>query len=192
VTIPNIISIARLLAVPLIVWLIIAHHPLAAFVVFVLAGISDGIDGFLARHLNLRSDLGGYLDPLADKALLTSIFISLTVLGDIPALVTILVVSRDVFIVAAIVLAWMLGRPMVIRPVLISKLNTVAQIALAGIVLADLAFGLELVNLRYWLIVAVVVLTLSSAGVYLVEWTRHMGNSYAAAPVKEAERGPPP
>src|SRR6266404_362256 len=65
VTIPNLITIGRLCLVPLIVWLILAPHPLGAFLVFVVAGASDAVDGFLARQLNLRSDLGAYLDPLA-------------------------------------------------------------------------------------------------------------------------------
>jgi cardiolipin synthase (CMP-forming) len=191
VTIPNLITIARLLAVPLIVWLIGAHHALAAFWVFVISGISDGVDGFLARQFNLRSDLGSYLDPLADKALLVSIYVSLAVLAEIPVWVTILVVSRDLFIVAAVMLSWMVGRPVAMRPVLVSKANTVVQIGLAAVVLADLAFAIDLMVLRSVLVILVGVLTAASAAIYLVDWVRHMSNGgVAAATSDDARRGP--
>ena len=117
VTIPNLITIGRLCLVPLIVWLILAPHPLAAFLVFIAAGVSDAVDGFLARQFNLRSDLGAYLDPLADKALLVSIYVSMAALGEIPVWVTILVVSRDFLIVGGVVLSWMLGPPMPVAAV---------------------------------------------------------------------------
>jgi cardiolipin synthase len=191
VTIPNLITIARLLAVPLIVWLIGAHHALAAFWVFVVSGISDGVDGFLARQFNLRSDLGSYLDPLADKALLVSIYVSLAVLAEITVWVTILVVSRDLFIISAVVLSWMVGRPVAMRPVLVSKANTVVQIALAAVVLADLAFPIDLMTLRSVLIILVGILTAASAAIYLVDWVRHMSNGQAAnVPIDDVGRKP--
>ncbi len=174
-TIPNLITIGRLLLVPLIVWLIISGQPVASFTVFVLAGVSDGIDGFLARQFNLRSELGSYLDPLADKALLVSIYISLAVLGELPLWVTILVVSRDLFIVGAVVLSWMIGQPVEMRPLVISKVNTVVQIVLAAVVLGDLALPLDLLTFRNGLIYLVGALTVASASVYLVDWVRHMG-----------------
>src|SRR5258705_729352 len=82
VTIPNLITIGRLCLVPLIVWLILAPHPLGAFVVFLLAAASDAVDGILARQLDLRSDLGAYLDPIADKALLVSVYVALAALDE--------------------------------------------------------------------------------------------------------------
>ena len=109
-TLPNLITIGRLLVVPLIVWLAIREQFLAAFAVFVLAGISDAIDGFLARQLDLHSDLGAYLDPIADKALLVSVYVALSALGEIPLWVTIAVVSRDILIVGGVLLV-LAGRP---------------------------------------------------------------------------------
>lgn len=185
VTIPNLITIGRLLFVPLIIWLIIAPHPVAAFWAFVAAGISDAVDGFIARQFNLRSDLGAYLDPLADKALLVSIYMALAVQAEIPVWVTILVVSRDVFIIGAFVLSWMLGHPMPVSPALISKINTLAQITLAAIVLGDLAFSPDLAAIRWTLIYVVGVLTVVSAAQYLVEWVRHMGGAAARLPAHE-------
>ena len=180
-TIPNLITIGRLLLVPMIVWLLITGQSAAAFVVFILAGVSDAIDGFLARTFDLHSELGSYLDPLADKALLVSIYISLAVLAEVPLWVVILVVSRDLFIVGAVVLSWMLGQPMEMRPLAISKVNTVVQIVLAAVVLGDLALGPDLAALRTILVYLVGVLTVASAAVYLVDWVRHMGMGESAA-----------
>lgn len=174
-TIPNLISIGRLFLVPLAIWLIVSDEPLSAFWIFILAGVSDGVDGFLARHLNMRSVLGAYLDPLADKALLVSIYVTFAVLAEIPVWVTILVVSRDVFIIGAVLLAGMLGQPIAMRPRIVSKLNTVAQIVLAALVLGDLAFAIDLSTLRSVMVVTVGVLTIGSAFVYAVDWVRHMG-----------------
>jgi cardiolipin synthase len=174
VTIPNFISIGRLFLVPLAIWLIVSDDPLTAFWIFVLAGVSDGVDGFLARQFNMRSVVGAYLDPLADKALLVSIYVTFAVLNEIPTWVTILVVSRDVLIIGAVVLAGMLGQPVAMRPLIVSKLNTVAQIVLAALVLGDLAFPVDLTMFRHIMVVAVGILTIASALLYAVDWVRHM------------------
>jgi cardiolipin synthase len=174
VTIPNLITIGRLCLVPLIVWLILTPQPMAAFVVFVVAGASDAIDGFLARQLNLRSDLGSYLDPIADKALLVSIYVAMAAMNEIPLWLTILVVSRDFLIVGGVVLAWMLGAPIAVKPSTISKVNTLAQITLAAVALGDLAFGPNLMALRGWLAYVVAGLTVASAALYMADWVRHM------------------
>ncbi len=181
VTIPNLITIGRLVLVPLIVWLMITGQSVAAFAVFILAAVSDAVDGFLARSFNLRSTLGSYLDPLADKALLVSIYISLAVLGEVPLWVVILVVSRDLFIVGAVVLSWMLDQPVEMRPLIISKVNTTVQIVLAAVVLGDLALAAGLGTLRMILVYLVGILTVASAAVYLVDWVRHMGMGESAA-----------
>ncbi len=174
-TIPNFISIGRLFLVPLTIWLIVANDALTAFWIFVLAGVSDGVDGFLARQFNMRSVVGAYLDPLADKALLVSIYVTFAVLNEIPTWVTILVVSRDVLIIGAVVLAGLLGQPVAMRPLIVSKLNTVAQIVLAALVLGDLAFPVDLTLFRQIMVVAVGILTVASALLYAVDWIRHMG-----------------
>ncbi|WP_421723903.1 CDP-alcohol phosphatidyltransferase family protein [Bauldia sp.] len=174
-TLPNLISIGRLFLVPLAIWLIVSGEHVTAFWIFVLAGVSDAVDGFLARHLNMHSMLGTYLDPLADKALLVSIYVTFAVLAEIPVWVTILVVSRDVLIIGAVLLAGLLGHPVEMRPNFLSKLNTVAQIILAAVVLGDLAFPIDLSMLRQVMVIAVGVLTVASAFVYAFDWVRHMG-----------------
>lgn len=182
-TIPNLISIARLLMVPLIIWLIVVGQNAAAFWLFVLAGVSDAVDGFIARTFDLRSDLGTYLDPIADKALLVSIYVTLAYVEAIPALLAILVVSRDLLIVGAVVLSWMLGEPMETRPHWVSKINTGLQIGFAAVVLGDRGLGIDMAWLVVVLIYAVGAFTILSGGVYLVDWIKHMtGGEAASAP----------
>ncbi len=143
-TIPNLITIGRLFLAPLTIWLIVSGESVTAFWIFILAGVSDAVDGFLARSFNLKSVLGSYLDPLADKVLLVSIYVTFAILEEIPVWVTILVVSRDILIIGAVMLAGMLGHPIAMRPRIVSKANTMAQIVLAGLVLGDLAFPADL------------------------------------------------
>ena len=154
-----------------------------AFAAFVAAGISDGVDGYIAREFNQRSELGAYLDPIADKALLVSIYVSLGFLKFLPAWLVILAVSRDVMIVTAILLAYVLGQPMRVKPLFISKANTTAQILLALMTLADAGFGLGLGIVRFSLVWVTAVLTAISAAAYLRSWLQHM-----TAPAGATER----
>jgi cardiolipin synthase len=140
-TLPNIITFARLLAVPATVWLMLAQRLDLAFIIFLLAGISDGVDGFLARRLGLESELGALLDPIADKALLSSVMVLLAWLGLLPVWLAVLVVGRDVMIIAGYGLLSLLGLRPPIAPLLVSKLNTFAQIALAATALCGAGFG---------------------------------------------------
>jgi cardiolipin synthase len=175
-TIPNIITIARILLVPLTVWLIVTGHFGVAFFVFVAAGVSDAIDGFIAKRYGLTSELGAYLDPLADKLLLVSIYVSLGVFLALPVWLVITVVSRDILIVGAVLLSWLMNKPVQMRPLWISKFNTTAQISLAGLVLAMLSLDIEG---GLWILFAfygVAALTLMSGYAYLREWIRHMAN----------------
>src|SRR5512145_515092 len=130
----------RILLVPVVVWAIAAGHLHIAFLLFMIAAVSDAVDGFLAKRFGMTSELGAYLDPLADKALIVSIYVSLGVTGALPRWLVILVVSRDIMIVGAVMLSWLVGNPVTVKPLLVSKLNTGAQIVLACLVLAALAF----------------------------------------------------
>ena len=107
---------------------------------FLVAGVSDAVDGFLAKRFHMASVLGAYLDPLADKALIVSIYLTLGINGEIPRWLVILVVSRDILIVGGIMLSWLMGSPLKIKPLVVSKLNTVAQIVFACVVLGSLGF----------------------------------------------------
>src|SRR5215207_2361138 len=108
--IPNLITLGRILLVPVLVWAIAAGEMLAAFILFVAAGISDAVDGFLAKRFGMTSEIGAYLDPLADKALIVSIYVALGITGAIPRWLVILVVSRDIMIVTAVMLSWFVGK----------------------------------------------------------------------------------
>ena len=176
---PNLITIGRILLVPVIVWAIGSGENLFAFILFLAAGVSDAVDGFLAKRFGMASEFGSYLDPLADKALIVSIYVALGINDALPRWLVILVVSRDIMIVAAVILSWLVGRPVTVRPLTVSKFNTVAQIVLATLVLASLALSLELQWLIVVAIAAVAGLTLASIGAYVREWVRHMGAAEA-------------
>ncbi|KAA5601726.1 CDP-alcohol phosphatidyltransferase family protein [Blastochloris sulfoviridis] len=175
-SIPNLITIGRILLVPAVVWAIFAQELHLAFVLFVIAGVSDAVDGFLAKRFGMATELGAYLDPLADKALLVSIYLTLAIQGNIPLWIAILVVSRDIMIVGAIVLSGVLENPVTIRPLLVSKLNTAAQIIFAALVLGSLGFNLSLEPVVAAAMYITAALTAVSAGAYLAEWTRHMAS----------------
>ena len=178
-SIPNLITLGRILLVPIVVLAIASGTMWIAFVLFVAAGISDAVDGFLAKRFNMASELGAYLDPLADKALIVSIYLTLGINGDIPRWLVILVVSRDILIVGGIILSWVMGNPLKIKPLIVSKLNTVAQILFACVVLGSLGFDIDADRLRVILMGLVAALTLLSVAAYVAEWVRHM-NSAAA------------
>lgn len=180
-SIPNLITLARILMVPVVVWAIASNTMWIAFVLFLVAGVSDGVDGYLAKRYGMTTELGAYLDPLADKALIVSIYLTLGINGDIPRWLVILVVSRDILIVGGIMLSWLMDNPLKIKPLWVSKLNTVAQIAFACVVLGSLGFKIEVPTLKLVLMGAVVVLTLLSIAAYLAEWVRHMNSSAASS-----------
>jgi cardiolipin synthase len=179
-SIPNLITLARIILVPVVVWAIISGEMLAAFALFVVAGISDAVDGFLAKRFHMASELGAYLDPLADKALIVSIYVALGIAKALPISLVILVVSRDIMIISGFMLALLVAKPMPVRPHPVSKLNTVVQILLAVLVLAERGFGFDAGALQTAAIVLVAIFTLLSIAVYLAEWLRHM-NSFGAA-----------
>ena len=173
-TIPNLITIGRLLLVPLVIVMIVGANWQAAFILFLVAGISDAVDGFLAKRCGMASELGAWLDPLADKALIVSIYITLAIVGIIPVWLVIVVVSRDLMIVAAVILSWLLDKPLTIAPIVVSKLNTAAQIGFAALALSSRAFGIELGSLAPACELVVALLTVASMTAYLAFWLRHM------------------
>jgi cardiolipin synthase (CMP-forming) len=179
-TLPNLITIARILLVPVIVWAIASGEMLFAFLLFLAAGVSDAVDGFLAKRLGMASEFGSYLDPLADKALIVSIYVSLGISGALPRWLVILVVSRDIMIIAAVMLSWLVDKPVTVKPLTVSKANTAAQIILATLVLAQEGLKFNFSWLVDAAIGAVAVLTLVSVAAYVREWVRHMGMPGAA------------
>ncbi len=173
-TLPNLITLARICAVPATIWLILQHRLDLAFLVFVGAGISDAIDGWLARALDARSALGALLDPVADKALLVSVYVTLAAIGVLPDWLAILVVFRDLVIVGGVLVLWVLGQPPSIRPILVSKVNTFMQIGLAALALLLAGFGLVAEHLLWLGVWAVAGTTTVSGAFYVVATMRGM------------------
>ncbi len=173
-SIPNLITLGRILLVPVVVWAITAGEMRVAFVLFLAAGITDAVDGFLAKRFGMATELGAYLDPLADKAMLVSIYVALGITDAVPRWLVILVVSRDIMIVSAVILSWLVDKPVPLKPLGVSKLNTVAQISLACVVMAAVGFEFDASLAVMALTAVVTALTLLSIGFYVAEWVRHM------------------
>ena len=177
---PNIITLGRLLCVPVAIWLVLSGWLTAAFWLFVAAGLSDAVDGFVAKRFDLRSRLGALLDPIADKTLLVSMYVTLGIAGHLPNWLVILVVFRDVLIIGGYLLVATLAQTMRAEPLFVSKLNTALQIALIGIVLAVLGLRLDDFGLHVGLVYAVAVTTVVSGAGYLVRWTRALAGTEQA------------
>ena len=126
--IPNFLSLLRILLVPVMVIFLMQNAFLKAIVVLVVSGLTDALDGFLARILNQQTTLGAYLDPIADKALLASCFITLSVKGIMPGWLTVIVISRDFIILLGVAVLSMMSMPYDIRPAFISKVTTAIQL----------------------------------------------------------------
>jgi cardiolipin synthase (CMP-forming) len=170
--IPNMITLTRLMSVPLMIWLIVSERFGVAFCVFLTAGVSDALDGFIAKRFDCRTRLGALLDPVADKALLSSVYVSLYLAGLLPNWLVILVVFRDVTIVGGFVLLQTIAAPRKYDPLYISKLNTLVQIALVGYVLGRKGMGISDGVLTDVLLVTTAVTTVLSGLSYLVRWAR--------------------
>jgi len=174
VNIPNSITLARIVSVPLIVWLILQEEMTLAFIFFLLGGLSDALDGLIAKQFDLVTKLGKYLDPLADKILLVSIYITLGVKGDLPSWLVIIVVSRDFLIVGGILFSYLIETKLTISPLMISKINTFCQILLATMVLGSAGLGFNL-GVSFVIAIYVVALTTLMSGYsYISQWMKQI------------------
>jgi cardiolipin synthase len=172
--VPNLITLARLFSVPLMVWLIINGYFEWSFWLFVVAALTDALDGFLARRLGLRSTVGAFLDPLADKALLVGVYVALGYVGHLAEWLVIIVVFRDIIIIGGAILYQTLTQALKIQPLWVSKANTCAQIALAGYILAQLGFGFDDRGTVEIGIFAVAATTIVSGLSYVYVWGRRI------------------
>ncbi|MGD8847585.1 MAG: CDP-alcohol phosphatidyltransferase family protein [Desulfobacteraceae bacterium] len=137
ISIPNILTLARILLTPLFVILLLRDLFPMALLVFAVAGISDGLDGLIARYMNQRTALGAYLDPAADKLLLISSFIALAVLGIIPSWISVIVIARDVIILLGLAILMLTEKKYEVSPTLVSKCTTTVQILTVLVTLYD-------------------------------------------------------
>ena len=136
-TIPNALTLIRILLTPLIVWLLLASRLDYALIVFFIAGLTDGLDGLIARLFHQKTKLGAYLDPLADKLLLVSSFILLAYLNLVPVWLAVIIVSRDVLILLGIITLLFHNVKVEIKPSIISKLTTLVQLLTVLVVLGS-------------------------------------------------------
>ena len=172
---PNSISLARLLSVPLIICLILSHQMVIGFWVFLIASISDAADGYLARHLKARTELGSFLDPIADKALLIGVYLVLGIAGYISPILVTLVIFRDVMIIGGTLLLFVFEKNIHMNPLSISKINTVVQILFVSWILFEHAFGIHLPSIFIVLFEYIVGLTTLLSGAFYVRlWCQRM------------------
>ncbi|WP_428102734.1 CDP-alcohol phosphatidyltransferase family protein [Candidatus Rariloculus sp.] len=179
--IPNALCVFRVLLVAPLVVLLIEREYTAALALMVLAGASDALDGFLARKFDCRTRLGSLLDPAADKLLLTSVFVSLTVIGLVPLAMTAIVVLRDVVIVFGALAYHRLIGPVSGAPTAISKLNTACQLGFVLFAVTRAAYGLPPGIVVDMLGAAVVFTTICSGTNYVLSWSRRAWRATHAA-----------
>jgi cardiolipin synthase len=177
---PNTITIGRLLIAPAVVWLISAKCFDWAFGLFIVASLSDGLDGAIARLCNARTKLGAFLDPLADKALLVGTYGVLGYGGHLPSWLVIMVIFRDIIIIGGALVFHVLTGTLEMKPLLVSKINTFAQIGLAVASLAHLSGILVLDPYQYLMIWAVALTTVISGAVYVIKWSLLASNGGGA------------
>jgi cardiolipin synthase len=177
---PNLITLARLLSVPLAIWLICDERYGTAFWVFIGAGLSDALDGYIAKRFDRRTRLGAVLDPAADKALLTGVYVTLALVGQLPLWLVALVVLRDALIVLGFALLQGSAAPQRFDPLYVSKINTLMQLGLVAFTLAS-GLGIEAEGVKSLLIVAAATTTVLSGLSYLVRWARILAGSGQAA-----------
>lgn len=152
-TLPNFLTLLRIIAVPAFLILVSSHRYGAALVLFLGAGITDTVDGMIARLTDSRSDLGASLDPLADKLLLVSSFVSLAWLQALPAWLMILVLTRDVVILTGYLAIYFVSTPIAVHPSPVGKFNTFMEMMTIGFALVTLArpdIAMGQVNLVTW------------------------------------------
>ena len=175
----NIITVVRLLFTPIIIWLIFSSYYYLGLIFFVLSGLSDALDGFIAKQFNQRTILGSYLDPVADKTLIVSSILALGYMGAIPSWLIILIVSRDLAILGAVIISWLVERSLKIEPIISSKINTFLQIFYIGLILLNLSSKEEMVYLNIFILptfsILIALSTLTSWFSYLILWLRSMG-----------------
>ena len=165
-TLPNLLSLSRILLTPVFVWMMILKRPWEAFVVFLVAGATDALDGYAARRLGLKSTTGLWLDPIGDKILLTSAFVVLTIPGlaqpnTLPLWLTVICIGRDAAIAAAALVIVLLRGKRTFKPVLAGKASTICQVLVLYIVLFANALGTS-PGFLLWLYALTAALTLAS------------------------------
>ena len=173
-TVPNLITTIRIILTPIFVIYFINDQFVEALIVFVICGVSDGLDGFVARVFHQKSKLGSYLDPLADKLLLVAAFVVLAIRGFFPPWLTVLVISRDVMILFGVLVLSLIRLEFSVRPIVLSKIATCFQFASVIAVLSKdyFQYSSEFYLYIFW---ATALFTVSSGLHYMHQWFKMMG-----------------
>jgi cardiolipin synthase len=166
-TVANLITILRIILVPIFIIYMLNNRVLASLIVFIIAGVSDALDGLVARILHQKSSLGAHLDPLADKLLLMSAFVTLAIFNRIPSWLAVLTISRDVIILLGVLILYLNRYPIKIKPLLLSKATTCMQVITILIVLSNGLISLQF--LRVYAIWVTAVVTVASGLQYMRE-----------------------
>jgi len=170
--IPNVLTLARILITPFIIYAILEHQAVLALVLMAIAGVTDMLDGAIARYFNQRTTVGAYIDPMADKLLLISTIVTLYLIGQIPLFLFLAVIFRDVIIVLGAIAYEMITHKLEIQPSIASKITTFLQITLVLVVLSEMAWqvpGADVMYLSIWLTFA---FTCISGIQYMIVWMR--------------------
>ena len=175
--IPNILSILRIVLIPLVAWLILFDYFLYALVTTLIIAISDFLDGLIARIFNAQSEIGSYLDSIADKAFIISAYMLIGTQDLLPIFVIIIVISRDIIIMGAFGLSFAMNQKLDINPIRISKINTFLQFLLIIVVLINNIKVFESTFVLHYLInfimYAVIITTITSLFFYIKQWLNY-------------------
>ncbi|MDT8375712.1 MAG: CDP-alcohol phosphatidyltransferase family protein [Mariprofundaceae bacterium] len=169
--IPNTLTLARIIITPVIVYAILSDEAVVALILMITAGVTDMLDGAIARYFNQRTTVGAYLDPLADKLMLISMFVTLFIIGEVPLFLFLAVIFRDVIIVIGAMAYEMVTRSLKMEPSLVSKATTFMQIVYVVTMLLHMASPLE----EVWIgavVWATFAITCISGLHYMLVWTR--------------------
>jgi len=170
INIPNTLTLGRILLTPVIVYFILENQPIQALIFMAIAGLTDMLDGAIAKHFNMQTTVGSYLDPLADKLMLVSTIVCLFYMDEVPLFVFLAVVFRDAIIIGGAALYQLVTHRLRMEPTLLSKATTLVQILYVLIALLHMAYGFEESMMQFviWLTFAI---TVASGVQYMVLWT---------------------
>jgi len=173
--IPNLLTLIRIAVCPILILLLHERNYELALIIFLAAGITDALDGYIAKKFNCVSDLGVVLDPMADKLLIASTYVMLAIIGDIPFWLLVVVMFRDLVILVGYLIIVMMGQEILMRPTYCSKLNTFLQISLMVAVLLDKSAILSVPMIIEILIIGVLISTVVSGIQYVWLWGIRQG-----------------
>jgi cardiolipin synthase (CMP-forming) len=173
---PNYITLLRVVLIPFFVNLMIYGYYRPALIVFVAACVTDALDGMIARLTNSKTDLGAFLDPMADKLLIISAFVTLVLLGMLPVWLVIIVVSRDIILVLGSIAIYFTGHQFKAQPSIIGKATTLLQLIVVtlSLVLRNYGTGLGMMTILHWTTAG---FTLASGIQYVARGTKMVGKN---------------